>query len=172
MNRVSQLTKKLSLLLLLATVVGVADVQQAITPIGGCYINQSGESLSYSCGEVAVRRSVARAITVVNITEYFTEGVQQAWMGDVKNAVVAPLPFSVNVYPNPAQDWVEVNAVEATTELDYVLFDLQGKTVREGATSQGAAQLDITTLPAGTYMLRLSTADKKRNNVYKIIKAK
>lgn len=146
-----------------------ASAQFAITFVGGDAKGSSG-FLSYSAGEPAVKMAKARAITVVDITEYFTEGVQQGWTSR-KSSINGPLPMTVNVYPNPAQDWLHIAIAENELQLQYILTDMQGRTLMQGTPNDGETSLDITSLPAGTYMLNIQSTDKKNKNIFKIIKA-
>lgn len=164
-------TSKTLVLWLMVLAGGHAMSQQAITIVGGDMVGADG-AVSFSGGEVAVKRSVARAITVVNITEYFTEGVQQAYAGTA-NDVQSPLPFTVKVYPNPATEWVDVDIDihNASAQLQYELYDIQGKTLKRGEMNSERTHIDLADLPSGNYMLRLTNPrDKKNGNVYKIIK--
>jgi hypothetical protein len=161
----------LPLLLFVGTAIG-ASGQQAITILGGDVSNTKG-TLSYSAGEVAVLHSQARAITVVNITSYFTEGVQQAFVGTV-NDIVSPLPYAVNVYPNPTSDRVVVSLPDEASShaLHFTLYDLQGHTLQSLTADGFSTEIDLTSLPAGTYMLHINnTENQTQSNVYKIIKA-
>lgn len=148
------------------------SAQSVITPLGGDAVGSTG-SVSFTCGEVAVQRSEARAITVVNITEYFTEGVQQAF-ADSRNALPTPLPFSVKVYPNPILEWVEIDVDRQGSEssLNYMVYDLHGQTVAASSIEGDNARINLGEYPAGTYLLRIETNDRTKSNVYKIIKAK
>ena len=83
---------------------------QAITIVGGDYRNHAG-SISFSGGEVAVQTSVARAITVVNVTESFKEGVQQPLTErDASTNNIVALDVEVSLYPNPATDGVTLES--------------------------------------------------------------
>lgn len=146
-----------------------ASAQYAITFVGGDASGADG-SLSYSGGEPAVKMSIARAITVVDITEYFTEGVQQGFATKTNN-INGPLPMSVNVYPNPAHDWLHLNIGENNLQLQYTLTDMQGRTIMQGTPNEGETSLDISSLATGTYMLCIQSTDKKNKNIFKIIKA-
>ena len=146
-----------------------ASAQYAVTFVGGD-AKGSGGFLSYTAGEPAVKMAKARAITVVDITEYFTEGVQQGWTSR-KSSITGPLPMTVNVYPNPAQDWVHIAIAENDLQLQYILTDMQGRTLKQGTPNEGETSLDISALPAGTYMLNIQSTDKKNKNIFKIIKA-
>ena len=62
----------------------------------------------------------------------------------VKN-VIASIP----VYPNPTKDVVFIGA----TTQSWELMDLTGKTLSKGT----ASKVDLTTLPAGVYVLKMNT---------------
>lgn len=161
---------------LLATATA-ANAQQAITIVGGDAESSSG-SISLSCGEVAVQHSVAKAITVVNITSYFTEGVQQSFAGS-RTDIASPLPFTVSVGPNPTHSHVEITVADGTWQsLSYSLYTMKGETVRRAPIEGGRTSIDLSGMPAGTYLLHVeenihaSEANVKKNkNIYKIIKA-
>jgi hypothetical protein len=60
----------------------------------------------------------------------------------------------VNVYPNPATSYINVDgAVDTLT-----LYDMQGALVIESHTNI----LDVTTLPAGNYLLKISSNEGVR----------
>lgn len=146
--------------------------QQAITNVGGNIGNGTG-SLSYTVGEMAVQTSVARAITVVNITESFTEGVQQPFTDRDRGQFngIDPLNFSVAVYPNPTTDNVVFECSEAQS-LTYVLYGTNGQILQQGTYMGGQQTVDMQQCAAGSYMLQVATSDKSKMNIYKIIKAK
>lgn len=165
-----------STLLTVAAVLGLmtcAHAQSAITAVGGNVATSDG-SLSYSVGEVAVRSSVARAITVVNITESFTEGVQQPYtQRDLERYEgIEALTVQVSVYPNPTVDNVIIECSQTTEPLHYYLFNTNGQAMLEGVLNDSQEQLDIQSYAAGNYLLKVVSSDKKKMNVYKIIKAK
>lgn len=147
--------------------------QQAITNAGGNIGNGTG-SLSYTAGEMAVQTSVARAITVVNITESFTEGVQQPFTDRDRGQFsgIDPLNFSVAVYPNPTTDNVVFECSEPSQPLTYVLYGTNGQVLQHGTYTGGQQTVDMQQYAAGSYMLQVATSDKSKMNIYKIIKAK
>lgn len=161
-------------IILLTILFGVAPAaaQNVISPIGGD-VSGAGGSLSYTCGEIAVKKSVARAITVVNITQTFTEGVQQAFIGN-PNSIENPLPFNISVYPNPTQDRVAItiDAEQVNNGLNYTLYNIQGKEISSAEVNNEVTEIDLTGNAAGTYILQLQSNDKSKSNTYKIIKNK
>ncbi len=150
-----------------------AQAQSAITCFGGNAANNTG-SLSYSGGEVAVQYSIARAITVVNITRSFSEGVQQPFTPrDIQRYEgIDPLEVNMAVYPNPTTSHVVISCNQATEPLTYTLFNNNGQQVQQGTYTDGEERIDMENMPAGNYMLQVATPNKSQMNVYKIIKAK
>lgn len=63
--------------------------------------------------------------------------------------------FEVNVYPNPATEYVVVEGLAADTTPQITLVNMQGQSINIRSTDQGAnTRIDIPThLPAGTYGL-------------------
>ena len=163
--------KKIILSLLLTILLSMgAKAQQAITIVGGGISNSRG-SISLSGGEVAVQHSVARAITVVNITSYFTEGVQQAF-GIIHNDLNSPLPVEIAVGPNPTRDWVDINVADSYHGLNYTLYSLKGETIQKDNIVGEKTHIEMGNLPTGTYRLYIENENHSEKNVYKIIKAK
>jgi hypothetical protein len=60
---------------------------------------------------------------------------------------------TVDVFPNPTADFLVLDGPDAT----YTLLDLQGRTVLHGRHSAGRNELDLSTLAAGNYLLRVET---------------
>ena len=147
---------------------GAAMSQTAITFVGGDAASHSG-SISYTCGETAVQHSVARAITVVNITEYFIEGIQQTY-GDKNADIVQPLGIAIVVYPNPTADWVTISHSGNTNSMEYTLFDIAGRNLLRGDMEENEVHVDMSALPSGTYLLQIVNPQENKKNSYKIIK--
>ena len=146
--------------------------QQAIVAAGGDVATKNG-SLAISCGEVAVLTSEARGVTVVNVTASFHEGVQQPFTDqDAAQQSIEALSVSINVYPNPTTDVVMIETGDSDNELTYTLYSAEGRALQSGKHSQGSTEINVRDLATGSYMLRVSSPDKKETNVYKIIKVK
>lgn len=150
---------------------GCLKAQSEITFVGGNFSNNEG-SLSYSVGQVAVRTSIAPAITVVNITEQFSEGVQQALAPQdaVQNEGIQALTVNVAVYPNPTTSYVVLEC-DQPLGLGYTLFNTNGQTLVQGSCTEQLT-LDMNQYAAGNYILEVASKDKSQKNIYKIIKAK
>jgi endoglucanase Acf2 len=59
----------------------------------------------------------------------------------------------LSVYPNPARDWVKINAGHRG---QYYLSDLQGKVIRTGKAAAGVNTINISGLIPGVYFIRLN----------------
>jgi hypothetical protein len=59
----------------------------------------------------------------------------------------------IKAYPNPAGDFVTVEST--TTGLTLRLFDLLGRQVLSDSALNGIEQLQLSHLPAGTYLLEV-----------------
>ena len=154
-------------------IAGALQAQQAITISGGAVATGAG-SLSFSCGEVAVKTSIAPAVTVINITESFSEGVQQPFTdrdGERYDGIES-LTVNVAVYPNPTTNNVVFECDQLTNQLTYTLYNSNGQTLQEGTYKGGQQLIDMQKYVAGNYVLKIASTDSKQMNVYKIIKAK
>ncbi|MCQ2294977.1 MAG: T9SS type A sorting domain-containing protein [Bacteroidales bacterium] len=147
--------------------------QSAITFCGGDAQNNSA-ILSFSAGQIATQTSVARAITVVNITQSYTEGVQQPFTprDNERYENIDPLHVNMSIFPNPTYDHVIIESNQEMELLKYTLYNTNGQVIYQGSYQGGQEQIDLQSYPAGSYMLQVYNADKTQMNVYKIIKAK
>ena len=160
-----------TLLLALLSWGGGLRAQQAITSFGGDATSVTG-TLSYSGGEIAVKTAYAPAITVVNVTESFSEGVQQPLTArDLEYQGIVPLTVSVAIYPNPTADNITLEC-DQPMQLAYTLYNANGQTLSRGTYQGGQQTIDLQNLAAGTYILHVATPDQSTKNIYKIIKAK
>jgi hypothetical protein len=67
---------------------------------------------------------------------------------------------SIQVYPNPATNNIMIDGIGANT--NYTINDLSGKIILKGTTNNHA-NIDITALSNGTYVLNINGAAKKIN---------
>ena len=147
---------------------GVLRAQSAITIAGGDFKNPSG-SVSFSCGEVAVKLAEQKAFTVVNITESFNEGVQQPFTRrDASGNSISPLAVKLEVYPNPATDCVNIEG-EGNGQLNYTLYTMNGQQLQQGQYNGVQERIDMSSYATGNYLLRISTPDNTQVNTYKIV---
>ncbi len=164
--------KKATILLaiLLAAQLGVR-AQQVITFCGGDALSATG-SVSYSCGEVAVKKGVDRSITVVDITQFFTEGIQQAY--ETKDLDIhTPLDITLSVYPNPTTSSVFVECKDVDVTLYFELYDTKGQQLKSGTYNSGELMnINLDDMGTGTYLFHIHNREKSQSNIYRIVKIK
>ena len=80
--------------------------------------------------------------------------------------------LSVNLHPNSASGWVTVDVAGATGRVECILTDINGRQVYStnaiAHSGNASIRLDVSSLPAGVYILRTRTADGL-NNVQKLV---
>ncbi len=162
------MNKKVIIWTLLLLAGASTQAQQTITFCGGNGYGSSG-SISFTCGEVAVRTAEARSITVVDVTQYFTEGVQQAFYSK-ELSVDRPLTIDLSIYPNPTNSGVVMECEGGDATLHYELYNMKGQQVLSGRYEGGQLRIDMSKLAAGSYLMRVTNAEKTQYGTYKIIK--
>jgi len=77
---------------------------------------------------------------------------------------------SFNVFPNPAQD--ELNIVSAARENAWVvLSDMTGRVVLKQFIQQSqTARMNVSVLPAGSYVVTMNTGNELLRRVVQIVK--
>ena len=79
------------------------------------------------------------------------------------------LQADVSVYPNPTSALLYIEAA-TDVRLDGELVGSNGQIVLRATDQSSAFTLNMSTLPAGVYLLRLTTTDKLQQTVFQIIK--
>jgi hypothetical protein len=69
---------------------------------------------------------------------------------------------AVFAYPNPVRDYLTVSGIEA--DLAVNVFDMNGKLLQTAVSKGSAVDINVSSLPAGVYLLRV------RDNVIKFTK--
>lgn len=152
------------------TVYGQTSILEVISPAGGYYTNNDlGISVSWTLGEPVVG-------TLVNDTEgiILTQGFQQGDYVIVSVPVDPNLGFTARIYPNPAKDETSLKITLPTLgRVRLMVFDITGRVVLsdqfEVTTQEYSHNLNISSLRAGIYLIRVN-AGNKSSKVLKLIK--
>ncbi|NUM51113.1 MAG: T9SS type A sorting domain-containing protein [Flavobacteriales bacterium] len=83
---------------------------------------------------------------------------------DVANCSVGiteemPNEFVFTLYPNPAQDVLHIETTYNKEQTILYIYDITGKEIRQTSIKSNYQQLNISTLPAGLYLCRLTQGD-------------
>jgi hypothetical protein len=149
--------------LLMTLFVNQLYAQQSTVTSGGDTIG-SGGSVSYSIGQVAYATNSGSTGTVA-------QGVQQVYtIAALNNPELAGLTLSLQTYPNPttANVVLALTNVELT-DLSYVLYDLNGRTIAKALVNQSQTPIEMQSLAAGVYLLKVNQNNAELKT-FKIIK--
>jgi hypothetical protein len=136
--------------------------QASVNTAGGTVSNASG-SVSYSVGQVAYQNTSNGSGSV-------SQGVQQTYLVSVLNLEETKFNFSLNAYPNPTTEILNLNIANYNQEnLTYKLIDLNSKLLINAGIQSQETKLNLFNLPVATYFLEVYKDDKKVQT-FKIIK--
>jgi hypothetical protein len=136
--------------------------QEAI-PASGGVATGSGGSSSYSVGQMVYTTNTG--------SDTVFQGVQQSIeLYVLSNKALTTVNLNAATYPNPTTDFVVLTVSDSNlSNLSYVLYDLQGRTVAKGKAQQANTQIAMHSLPTGTYVLKLNQ-NNQEIKTFKIIK--
>lgn len=148
---------------------GQTAALQVVSSAGGYYKdNASGLSISWTLGE-----PVIATFTSTNLM--LTQGFQQGNLF----GTAAPKPelpsLSLNMYPNPAINWVKFDLSNAEAKGDFVVevFEITGRKIIHSNlgqySDQDTKELSIGSLKSGIYLVKVSIGSYS-SEVLKLIK--
>jgi hypothetical protein len=117
---------------------------QYIISGSGTYSELSGGSISWTLGEVVI-------VTTSHTDHDLTQGFHQPDLYYVSITEVPQASPVISVYPNPADDILNVTSSDEQTRMS--IYDMQGKLIDVTDVSSLTSQVDVSYLSRGTYML-------------------
>ncbi len=75
---------------------------------------------------------------------------------------------TILIYPNPTKGLLKIEINGGINPVDLQLYDMSGRLLQQESNVASSVTLDLSRLPAGTYILRLVSGNQK--NEWKIIK--
>jgi hypothetical protein len=154
---------KLTLLLFASCFVKL-HAQQAITSAGGNATGIGG-SASYSVGQIVYKTNSGSLGSV-------SQGVQQPYEISIVSVFeeVDRISLVLSSYPNPTTNSLTLKVGNYNSEnLNYQLYDGNGRMLVESKISQAETAIPMETLPAGSYFLKVSNGSIEMKTL-KIIK--
>lgn len=123
-----------------------------------------GPDMTYSIGQaVAGYAESSEGSITIGVLHAYPLTIDQ--LPNVENNLQA----DVSVYPNPTSALLHIQVADDVS-VDCELAGSNGQIVLRAAHQPAAFTLNMSTLPAGVYLLRLTTTDKSRQAVFQIIK--
>ena len=130
-------------------------------------MSADGVQLSWTIGEPITK-------TVSNNTWILTQGFHQSWQhqGTIGQQPHENDYLTVKVYPNPVRELLSISLKNNPRSLLFDLYDISGRLIRhqESAPNQSVVTFPIRRLAAGSYLLRITTADYSINESYRLQK--
>ncbi|MDA8769114.1 T9SS type A sorting domain-containing protein [Winogradskyella sp.] len=152
------------IILIVIVLLGTQSIySQETIPTSGGDATGSGGSSSYSVGQLVYTTNIGGGTV--------SQGVQQSIeLYTLSNPDLTTVNLTAVTYPNPTSDYVVLAISDAKlTHLNYALYDLQGRIVTKGLTTQSNTQIDMQSLATGTYVLNVNQNNQKLKS-FKIIK--
>jgi hypothetical protein len=122
----------------------------------------AGGTASYSVGQVVYTTNTGTNGSVA-------QGVQQPY--EISTTVginETSINLELSVYPNPTTDYLTLK-VEDNTELNYQLYDSQGKIIENKKVTANSTTISMEALPKSIYFLNV-TDNNQVVKTFKIIK--
>jgi hypothetical protein len=126
----------------------------------GDYAENSSGSLSWTVGELVTE-------TIGNAGIILSQGFHQFNLNLVSTS--EKLPFSVKIFPNPITEFLQIE-MDAAQTISIQIFDVMGKIAYQSSQKSNTVFIEMRTLSAGTYFLKLIDQNTKKTNIYSIIK--
>lgn len=124
----------------------------------------TGESLtiSYSVGQLVYTTNTGNNGSVA-------QGIQQAYQ--ISTVVgINKTNLRLEVYPNPTTNLLQLVIEDNKLEnLEYQLYDLKGKLIKNKKVNTGITNIEMSMLPTSTYLLNINN-NKQTIKSFKIIK--
>lgn len=143
--------------------VGLAQAQESANASGGDATG-SGGTVAYSVGQVVYTTNTGSTGSVA-------QGVQHAYEIFTLGIKETELSISLTAFPNPTTDNLTLQISDYNNEkLSYQLFDMQGKQLSNGQIVAQQTQINMNSLPTGTYFINVVNQKNKKVISFKIIK--
>ena len=137
---------------------------QEIVPSTGGDATGAGGTSSFTVGQVFYTSNTSSTSSV-------SQGVQQTFeIQTLSNPGLLTVQLTAVTYPNPTTDYVVLKITDTALEnLQYSLFDLNGKTIVSKKITTSSTEINTRNFSIGMYLLKL-TKKNQPIKTFKIIK--
>ena len=155
--------KYITLTMVLFCATQLSYAQETIPSAGGNATGTGGTS-SYTVGQLVYTTNASTSGSV-------SQGVQQAFeFQSLSNPGLLTVQLTAVTYPNPTTDFIVLKITDTALEnLQYTLFDLNGKTIASKPIRTSSTEIAMKNLSVGMYLLKL-TKKNKPLKTFKVIK--
>jgi len=150
-------------LLILAAVIActVSVNAQSVTSAGGAELENADAKVTVTIGEPT--------IGIIGDDATAEVGFQQAYDSETVSIEETISTLKLAVFPNPTADRVTVTN-EKQEKLSYTFYQMDGKTISSGNSSESHLELNLSDKTAGIYFLHFVNSENNTSKTFKIIK--
>ena len=131
------------------------DLDHYVIGSDGGHSRNNQFSLDYTIGEVVTEFGEDTTGGV-----HLTQGFQQTMLSIV--SVEEHLAdIEIDIYPNPAVDYLNVSIPVLQEDMQFALFDMQGKLIDQQKINSQAFTIGFSNQSTGNYLLVFSTKDQR-----------
>ena len=145
----------LILFIAFSTHVTAQDLDHYVIGSDGGHSRNNQFSLDYTIGEVVTEFGED---TLNNV--HLTQGFQQTMLAIV-SVEEHVLDIEIDVYPNPAVDYLNVSIPTLQEDMQFALFDMQGKLIEQQKINSQAFTIGFSNMSTGNYLLVFTNKDQR-----------
>ena len=131
------------------------DLDHYVIGSDGGHSRNNQFSLDYTIGEVVTEFGQDTSKGV-----HLTQGFQQTMLAIV-SVEEHVQDIEIDVYPNPAVDYLNVSIPVLQEDMQFALFDMQGKLIDQQKINSKAFTIGFSNQSTGNYLLVFSTKDQR-----------
>ena len=145
----------LILFIAFSTHVTAQDLDHYVIGSDGGHSSNNQFSLDYTIGEVVTEFGQDSANR-----NHLTQGFQQTMLAIV-SVEEHVQDIEIDVYPNPAVDHLNVSIPTLQEDMQFALFDMQGKLIEQQKINSEAFTIGFSNMSTGNYLLVFSNKDQR-----------
>ena len=131
------------------------DLDHYVIGSDGGHSSNNQFSLDYTIGEVVTEFGQDSANR-----NHLTQGFQQTMLAIV-SVEEHVQDIEIDVYPNPAVDHLNVSIPTLQEDMQFALFDMQGKLIEQQKINSEAFTIGFSSMSTGNYLLVFSNKDQR-----------
>ena len=139
--------------------------QQSVIAAAGDHYEKSTCSISWTLGECITGFT---STSDCSVSQGFQLG--NLVVEELPNSIPGPASFVLEVFPNPATDFITVRLDEFNAELVATIYGLTGQQFIKEKLTGLSATIDLSELKPGPYILKIANNDQGISETYKIVK--
>jgi len=132
-------------------------------------VGTAGTEFSYETGTIAFTIGETTILSEENADLIHSVGFHQIYLVTTPAKAVFDDGYAFEVFPNPAQTYVQVTTQKPSEQLSVVLYNEAGQQLRTLPFSESVVRLYTGDLAGGLYILSIVSADRRIRS-FKILK--